>query len=114
MSLLFQNAFFVLYVLVIWIYVGVTTTLLTPRVRLYFEQQLDDPVVISARTSQLVSTTVCGFGTVIVILLLAPFFITFFGVPDWFEFLVAFSGATIIEVSVYSRKSRRWDYNTWM
>jgi hypothetical protein len=105
MSLIIQNAFFALYVIIIWIYVGIATILLTPRVTLYFEQHSNDPVVINARTSQLVSEIVCGSGTVLIVLLLAPFFIALFGSPDWIDFLVAFSGAAIVEISVYSLRS---------
>ncbi len=106
MSLVFYNIYFVLYVLAVWIYVGVATIILTPKGKMYFEQRIDDPIAINTRTSQLVSLLVCGSGTVMVVLLLAPFFITVIGVPDWIDFLVAFSGAAIIEVYAYTRKSR--------
>jgi hypothetical protein len=105
-TLLFQNIIFFLYVLTVWIYVYIATILLTPKGKLYFEQRLHDPIVINARTSQLVSLFVCGSGTVMVVLLLAPFFITVLGVADWIDFLVAFSGAAIVEVYAYTRKYR--------
>ena len=80
------------------------TTVLTQKGNSYFRQHSHDHTVINARNSQLVSIIVCGSGTVIVLLLLTPFFISIFGVPDLIDFLIAFSGAAIIEIYSYSRK----------
>ncbi|TFH03673.1 MAG: hypothetical protein E4H14_16300 [Candidatus Thorarchaeota archaeon] len=108
MTLIFQSIPFTLYVIAVWIYVLIATVLLTPKGKLYFEQRVKDPVAINAKNAQLISLTVCGSGSVMIVLLLAPFFITVLGIPDWIDFVVAFLVATIIEVYAYSRKSHEY------
>ncbi len=108
MTLIFESVYFTLYVLAVWIYVYIATILLTPRGKLYFERRLKNPIDINARNAQLISLVVCGSGTVMVVLLLAPIFITVMGIPDWIDFGVAFLGAAIIEVYAYSRRSREY------
>jgi len=102
-SLVFQNSYFVLYVLIVWIYVFISTKLLAQKGNLYFRQQMHDPTVVNARNSQLVSLLACGSAAIIVVLLLTPYFTSIFGMPDLIDFLIAFSGAAIIEVYSYSR-----------
>ena len=112
MTLIFESIYFILYVFAIWIYVCIATLLLTPKGKMYFRQRLNDPITINARNSQLVSLFVCGLGTIMVLLLLTPFFITIMGMPDWIDFVIAFSGAAIIEVYAYSQKSHAHESRT--